>query len=346
MIPQLATGMVLGKFLPPHAGHLYLIGCARRQVRRLVVIVERVAGEPIPSTTRLEWLRALAPDIELLHLDRLMPQEPADCADFWPRWRQALRDLLPFVPDAVFASETYGHRLAQELEARFLPVDPARQVIPVSGSAIRADPAAHARFLSAAVLAYYGLAMPPRSSQRVRRVAIVGPESTGKSTLARRLAAEFDTLFVPEYAETLIAAGVTDPTALTTRDLEDFARGQHASEDSLADSARSWLICDSDALTTQLYAERLLGICPRWIAAEAAERRYDLTLLCAPDVPWQPDLHRIDCGGRAAMFRDFSRALADLGRRTVVLRGDWQARQMQAMAVLQSVETDKGSCLG
>lgn len=339
MIPRLATGMVLGKFLPPHAGHLYLIGCARRQVRRLVVIVERVADEPIPSTTRLEWLRALAPDIELLHLDRLMPQEPADCADFWPRWRQTLRDLLPFAPDAVFASETYGHRLAQELGARFLPVDPARQVIPVSGSAIRADPAAHARFLSAGALAHYGLAALPSASQLVRRVAIVGPESTGKSTLSQLLAAELDTLFVPEYAQTLIAAGVINPTALTTQDLEDFARGQHASEDSLAESARRWLICDSDALTTRLYAERLFGTCPGWITTEAAERRYDLTLLCAPDVPWRPDLHRIDRGGRAAMFRNFAHALADLERRTVVLRGDWQARQTQAMAALQSVET-------
>jgi nicotinamide riboside kinase len=78
---------------------------------------------------------------------------------------------------------------------------------------------------------------------------------------------------VPEYAQTLISAGVADPTALTAQDLEDFARGQHASEDSLAENARRWLICDSDALTTRLYAERLLGTCPAWIAIEATERR-------------------------------------------------------------------------
>lgn len=336
MIPKLASGLVLGKMMPPHLGHLYLIGCALRQVERLFVVVEHVEGEPIPSALRAAWVRALVPEAEVLHLERAMPQEPAAHPRFWALWREALLGLAPAPPEVVFASETYGHRLARELGARFLPVDPGRQVVPVSGTAVRDDPEANARFLPAPVRAHYGLpaslpAGPPR------RVALVGPESTGKSTLARALAKCLDARFVPEHAETMIAAGVCDPSALTARDFEDFARGQRASEDTLASFGGAWLLCDSDALTTQLYAERMLGDCPAWITAEAGARRYPLTLLSAPDVPWTSDVHRVDRDGRAAFFERARAKLERLGRRYVVVDGGWAERQARALAEIRAL---------
>ena len=345
MIPRLASGVVLGKFLPPHAGHVYLIGMALRQVERLVVVVERIDSEPIAAATRVDWLRALVPDAEIALLDRLMPQHPAECANFWPRWREALRDALPLEPQVVFASEAYGHRLADELEARFLPIDPSRQVLPISASTVRASPEAHARFLPAIVREHYGIAAtaPLAPATKPRHIALVGPESSGKSTLARELAEQNGGLLVPEVAQRMIATGVSDPLALTARDFSDFARGQAASEDTLAALAKStdfpdlapdWLFCDSDALTTSLYAGRLLGACPAWIEEEARQRRYALTLLCAPDLPWQPDVHRVDRAGRARIFGRFEERLATFGRPTVVIRGHGRARVEQALRAL------------
>ncbi|MBX3247505.1 MAG: AAA family ATPase [Myxococcales bacterium] len=331
MIPPLRTGLVLGKLLPPHLGHLYLVGCALRQVERLFVVVEHIEGEPIPSELRVGWMRQLVPEATIVHLDRAMPQEPGEHPRFWALWRSALLDLLPEPPEVVFASEHYGHRLAAELGARFLPVDPARQVVPISGTAVRADPIASAQYLPDPVRAHYDL--PPGAPRPTPlRVALVGPESTGKSTIARALAARFGAYVVPEHAETMIAARVADPQALTKRDFEDFARGRRASEETLARFGGALLVCDSDALTTQLYAERFLGASPAWIADEAATSEYDLTLLFAPDVPWTDDHHRVDREGRDAFFSRMEALLRAHGRAPVVLRGDWRAREEAAIA--------------
>lgn len=333
MIPRRSTGLVLGKMLPPHLGHLYLIGCALRQVERLYVVVEHVDAEPIPSALRVQWVRELVPEARVLHLERAMPQEPSAHPDFWRLWRDALGGLVPEPLEIVFASEHYGHRLASELGARFLPVDPARQVVPVSGTAVRASPAERAAHLPDPVRAYFGL--PPRPPRPpTRRVAIVGPESTGKTTFARALARALGGTAVPEHAWTCLAAGVCDAAALTERDFEDFARGQRASEDTLEALIGGLLVCDSDALTTKLYAERLLGGCPAWIAQEAGERRYDLTLLTRPDVPWQDDVHRVDRDGREAFFAAMRAELEGLGRSYVVLDADPAARLVRARAAL------------
>lgn len=326
MIPRLRTGLVLGKLLPPHLGHLYLVGCALEQVERLYVVVEHVVDETIPSAVRVSWMQQLVPNATILHLDRVMPQEPSAHPSFWELWRSTLLALVPEPIEVVFASESYGHRLADELGARFLPVDPARQVMPVSGTAVRADPQSHARFLPDPARAHYGLPLRDAPT-RPRRVALVGPESTGKSTLGRKLAERFSAYLVPEHAETMIAAGVADPGALTTRDFEDFARGRRASEETLAGFGGELLFCDSDALTTRLYAERLLAACPAWIEKEAATSQYDLTFLFAPDVPWLDDRHRVDREGREAFFARMEELLRGQGRRTVVLTGDWRARE-------------------
>lgn len=66
--PRLRTGLVLGKLLPPHLGHLYLVGCALRQVERLFVVVEHVEGEPIPSELRVQWMRELVPEATSLRV--------------------------------------------------------------------------------------------------------------------------------------------------------------------------------------------------------------------------------------------------------------------------------------
>lgn len=336
VMPLLRTGLVLGKLLPPHLGHLYLVGCALRQVERLYVVVEHVEDEPVASELRVRWMRELVPEATILHLDRAMPQEPSAHPAFWELWRTTLQGLVPEPIEVVFASETYGHRLAAELDARFLPVDPARQVMPVSGTVVRADPSAHARFLPDPVRTHYGL--PPRAPRPIpRRVALVGPESTGKSTLARALAARFDAYVVPEHAETMIAAGVSDPRALVERDFEDFARGRRASEETLASFGGELLFCDSDALTTRLYAERLLGSCPSWIAREAATSAYDLTLLSSPDVPWEDDVHRVDRDGRDAFFAQMEAALRASGRPTVVLSGDWRTRENAAIEACRAL---------
>src|SRR5918912_2793574 len=140
-------------------------------------------------------MRELFPGARVVHLTDENPQEPAEHPDFWRIWRDSLARVLPGRPDHVFASEDYGPKLAEVLGADFVPVDRAREVVPVSGTAVRADPMGNWQYLPDCVRPSF-----------VRRVCVFGPESTGKSTLARDLARHFRTVAVPEYPRTLLEA--------------------------------------------------------------------------------------------------------------------------------------------
>ena len=96
-------GFLLGKFMPPHAGHLSLIRAARALVDELTVLICWLPDDPIPGETRLEWMRALAPDCRIVGHGAVVPQAPEDSADFWPIWRGIVGEAHPEPIDYLFA---------------------------------------------------------------------------------------------------------------------------------------------------------------------------------------------------------------------------------------------------
>ena len=314
-------GLVLGKFMPPHLGHQYLIEFARSYVDELTVVVEHVQDEPIPSALRFSWMRELFPGCNVVHLLDENPQDPSEHPQFWDIWRRSLERVLPYRPDFVFASDAYGAELAAVLGAEFVPVDPARAVMPVSGTAVRRDPWANWRYLPECVRPYF-----------VKRVCVFGPESTGKTSLAARLAKHFGTIAVPEYARTLLER---QNGAIREGDLWRIARAQIASEDALARKAERLLFCDTDALTTRLWSEALFGRCDPRIAAAAQHRRYELTLLLDVDVPWVRDEVRYLPDERRSFFGRCQAALERQERPFVVIRGGWDQRWQSAAEAVE-----------
>jgi len=306
--------LILGKFLPPHRGHLYLADFARACVDRLTIVVGSLSREPIPGALRCAWMRELVPDARVIHLDRELPQDPSETPDFWDLWTAALHDVLAERPDCVFASEPYGDKLARVLGAEWVPVDLSRSLVPISGTAIRADPLRHWEYLPACVRPYF-----------VRRVCLFGPESTGKTVLAERLAEQFHTVRVAEYARPLLAL---KGDRCDRDDIPRIARGQLASEEALARQADRVLFCDTDVLTTTLWSEALFGDCPGWIRMEARRRRYDLTLLLDVDAPWVDDPQRFfpRPEERRAFFERCAQALRETQRPFVVIGGTWDER--------------------
>jgi NadR type nicotinamide-nucleotide adenylyltransferase len=315
--------MLLGKFMPPHLGHVYLVEFASRYADRLTVVVCSLQREPIPGALRYQWMRELFPFQNVVHLTDELPQEPAEHPDFWALWRAALERVLPGRPDLVFASEDYGWKLAEVLGARFVPVDRDRCAVPISGTACRTDPLGNWDYLPRCVRPYF-----------LRRVCVFGPESTGKSTLAARLAEHFGTALVPEYARTLLEA---QQGRLEEADLERIARGQVASEEALARNARRVLICDTDVLSTLIWSETLYGACSPWVRAQADARAYDLTLLLDVDVPWVDDVVRYLPEDRRGFFERCQRELERRERRYVVIRGSWEERWEQARRAVEQV---------
>ena len=325
----MTRGLVLGKFLPPHAGHLYLLEFAKNFSTELTVVVGSLEREPIAGALRMQWMRELCPGARVVHLTDENPQSPEEHPEFWAIWRASLARLLPEPPDVVFASESYGERLAHELEARFVVVDPARSALNVSGSAVRARPLAHFSHLPPCVRAHYAL-----------RVSIFGPESTGKSTLAAQLARHYDTQWVPEYARAFLEHRRGD---VREQDMALIARGQAAAEDALARAANRILFCDTDPLATQLWSQALFGTAPDDVCAPARGRSYDLTLLLDAGVPWVADSVRYLPEGGARFLDACSRTLEQAGRNVVTLRGSFSERFSAARAAVDALLCQRGA---
>ncbi len=314
-------GLVLGKFLPPHEGHLHLIEFARAYASELTIVVGTLAREPIPGDVRFGWMKELCGSFaRVVHLDEELPQDPSEHPDFWSLWERSLRRAHPDPIDYVFTSDAYGGRLAEVLGAEWVPVDPARAGVAISATAIRAEPLAHWSMLPRCVRPWF-----------VKRVVVFGPESTGKSTLAADLAARFETVMVPEYARSLLEA-----TAARVDDqaMERIVRGQRATEDALAKSANRILVCDTDVLTTTVWWDILLGHCPAWVTEEARRRPCDLTFLTDIDVPWEPDPIRFRPDDRAAFLARCEATLEAAKRPYVKLSGSREARLAQAADVI------------
>lgn len=319
--------LVLGKFLPPHLGHLHLIGFAERFADHARVVVEAIPGESISVEQRASWLTELCPNAEILILRDHNPQLPEQHERFWQVWRASLLRLLGRAPALVIASEAYGARLAQELGSRFIPLDPARESICISATQVRRSPLAHWDYLPPPVRAHYAF-----------RVRVVGPESSGKSQLAAQLAAHYDTCLVPEFAERVLSHSTGDLSAdrgtaqppsadqLTRAMIADFAHGQLASEDSLARVARRVLICDTCALTSATWCELLHGSVPQELATLAAARQYSLTLVCDADVPYVTASHRVSAVTRQPFSALLERNLAVTPERKARIAGSWEER--------------------
>jgi NadR type nicotinamide-nucleotide adenylyltransferase len=172
----------------------------------------------------------------------------------------------------------------------------------------------------------------------VKRIAVFGPESTGKTTLARQLAEHFDEPWAPEFVR-----GFWDARGgnITEADLDAIARGQLAGEDAAAKGAKRLVFCDTELLTCVLWDDLLFpGACPPWVRAEADRRArgYALYLFCDIDLPFSPDPQRCfpDQAGRMMGRRLWREALAARGLPLVEIRGEGERRKEAAIrAVLK-----------
>ena len=160
---------------------------------------------------------------------------------------------------------------------------------------------------------------------------MTGPESTGKSTLARRLAELARIEWVPEASRTY-AERVR--RALVASDVAPIAREHLALADPAVERARTHgaagLVLDTDLVSTVVYARHYYRFVPPWIERAEHARRADLYLLCDVDVPWVADGVRDRPTDREAMFDRFRRALARRHANVVEIHGDWSERWERA----------------
>lgn len=352
-------GLVIGKYYPPHNGHEYLIRLAASRCDHVSVIVMAADAERIALALRVRWLTEILADRRHVVVVGVTDN---DVVDFHSEsaWRAhvehmrrgliladaARRASAPAV-DAVFTSEPYGDELARRFAAAAVCVDQARTRYPISGTAFRADPVGRWFDVAPCVREYL-----------CQRVAIVGAESTGKTTLAAALQRAFRARggafantgnvaeFGREYTERKLARARTQQADFPLEKLEwrseDFAviaRTQIEHESAAARVSGPLLICDTDALATGIWHERYMRTTSGTVQAivATAPPRAGYLLTSWAEVPFEQDGLRDGEAIRHWMHERFRVELEHQSTPWQLVEGTLEQRTQDAMARIDAL---------
>ena len=244
------SGLVLGKFLPLHRGHCYLINSAANGCEKLTVLACSLKNEPIPGYLRYNWVKTFceksasfegACERKVIHITEELPQFPEEHPQFWEIWCDLIKKNCPDI-DVIYSSEDYGFELAKRLGITHELVDKERKKHPISGTKIRNNPYDNWDNIYIGARSYF-----------INRIYFLGPESTGKSTTSKLLADKFDVNWVPEYGRILYEEKNGE---LDLMDFYQIVIKQREIENKLCERTQDKLIfCDTETITTKVFCE-------------------------------------------------------------------------------------------
>jgi NadR type nicotinamide-nucleotide adenylyltransferase len=319
---KFGKGLVIGKFYPPHRGHKFLIDTATSQCDELTVIICWKHSETIPGIARAQWLKKIHPNVNIKLIE---DNKLAD--DDSKGWAQYTLDILGYVPDAVFTSESYGDPYAAFMGSVHVLVDRDRTFIPISATMIRSNPLKYWEFLEPCVRGYF-----------VNRVCVVGAESTGKSTLARSLAEHYKTVWAPEYGRMYAEGKLTAEREIWgSAEFERIAAAQNELENSLAERANGLLICDTDAFDTSVWHERYMGKRSPRVEELGKICAHDLYIVTGDEIPFVQDGTRDGEHIRHWMHQRFIERLKEDNKPFIIVSGSEEARLQAAIKAIDQL---------
>lgn len=317
----MTTGFIIGKFYPFHLGHMFLVDVARVHCDHLIIWVCERADQTVLGHVRAGWIKELYPNVEV----RLVPDTLPD--DDTAGWAKYTLRVLGKAPDIVFTSEDYGKPYATAMGSKHMLVDIARVRIPISGTKVRCDTIANWEYLAPPVRAYF-----------TKRIAIIGAESTGKTTLAADLAAHYKTTWVPEYGrEYFLRRKIVDSSEWSTNEFVHIASEQARREDEKARYAHGLLFCDTDPFTTGIWHKRYLGRTSPLVSQIGDRRKYELTIVAGDEMPFTQDGTRDGEHIRHDMQEWLQNGLDELGREYVLVVGSREERLQAAIVAIDSM---------
>ena len=298
-------GLVFGKFMPLHRGHELLINTAMSQADKVTIAVydSKPQGEypAMPIEKRLGWISMLYPEADAIVSVEDLHSKDGDSDDekYAEEYAEELAYLGKF--DLVFTSEPGYEKFVQALGAKHVIVDAARDLIPISGTEIRKDLYTHRGWIDPRV---YG--------SLIQKVVFVGTESAGKTTLAKRMAEEMDTVWTHEYGRELWM----EQGGGTFQDHLTMARRQNMREEAAKQQARKFVFCDTNAWTILQWSLWAYGAADTRLVdiVEKSKDEY-IWVVCAPDFGWVDDGVRELRDGKAIKFHNAQ--LDDLKRRGI-----------------------------
>jgi NadR type nicotinamide-nucleotide adenylyltransferase len=168
----------------------------------------------------------------------------------------------------------------------------------------------------------------------VKKVAVIGPECTGKSELSQFLAGYYKTEWVPEYARGFIDHLIRP---YEEHDLLTIAHGQLRLEDEYARDSTKVLFCDTNLYVIKVWSEVKFGSCAPDILHQIETRPYDLYLLTYVDVPWQDDPQREHPTRREELYERYLNEMKNQPVPFVEIKGPRELRQQTALDAVQKI---------
>lgn len=329
-MPKWRHGLVIGKFLPPHRGHKHLIETGRSQVDRLTVMICDKPEYGVDGHLRAAWLREIHPDCEVILINDEIDDDDSRL------WAENTIRVLGKSPDVVFTSEDYGDPYAHFLGCDHVLVDRQRVAVPCSGTMIRTHPLDHLEFLEPCVRAHF-----------VKRVCVLGAESTGTTTMAEALAKHYQTSWVPEYGREYWTEKMKhgDIERWDESEFVHIASEQARREDEAARLANKVLLCDTDAFATSVWFERYMKRRSASVEAVSRGKTYDLTFLTDMDIPFVQDGYRDGEHIRAWMHGRFIERLDEAQRQYITLSGPHLERLRLAVSAVEPL-LEKAPAIG
>lgn len=288
-------GLVIGKFLPIHKGHIALINFAAEHCDEVIVSMSFTDNDPIDPQIRFVWIKEIFRDNPIIKPHILKDDFDNETLHLPQRtrlWADVIRKIYPAI-DCVFSSEPYGEPFAFHLDAKHFLFDSLRVSVPVSATLIRQQPMKHWNFIPEIVRPFF-----------VKKICFYGPESTGKSVMAKRMAEIYETEFVPEVARELITTNDFGESDIIKIGVAQTERVVEKSQ-----IANRLLFCDTDLITTQIYAQYYLNQVPKILSDLEKMITYHQYFLFDIDTEWVPDGLRDLGHKREAMYAIFRNEL-------------------------------------
>lgn len=322
-------GLTLGKFTPLHEGHQLVIETALAEMDEVsVIIYDAPETTPIPLNIRSNWLKKLYPTVKVIEAwDG--PTEVGNTPEIKRKHEKYIIENLKISGITHFySSEFYGEHMSIALGAINRLVDPSRDIVPVSGKKIRKNPFLWRKYISPVV--YQDL---------ITNVVFLGAPSTGKTTLARKMAEEYKTVWMPEYGRDYWENNQVD-RRLSLEQLVEIAEGHLEREQQLIYQANQYIFTDTNAITTFMFSmsyhqsahSRLVEL------ANLAQSRYDLVFLCDVDIPYDDTWDRSGDVNRKVFQKQIIGDLVVRKIPYIVLRGDLEARSEKVKQVLNNFQ--------
>lgn len=316
---------LFGKFYPFHKGHEAMIRFALTQCDRLTVLVCCSDRETIPDSVRVSWITKTFAGEENLEVRAFnykesdFPNTSVSSEAVSAVWSEVFLQLFPDY-EAVITSEPYGDFVAQYMGIRHIPFDMAKTIVPISASKIKQDIQKNWNYLPDAVKPHF-----------VKKIVVLGTESTGKTTLTAQLAAYFKGTAVLEAARDII----DDSRKFEFEDLYTVA-DEHARRIDAAVAGKNPVVfIDTDIYTTMSYGIHFFNRQPDFPQAFFETGKAGLYLYLNADVPHVQDGTRLEESDRNALDVSHRRVLATHHVDYVDITGSFEERLAMAVAAVE-----------